>query len=262
MTHFAKPGRIDGDEPRPVSFRTEAYRAGTAFPRKAQPWGEMLYALSGVCEIEVEGKRFLSPPSYGIWIPPGTVHEAWNREEMLYVTTYVAAELCAGLPTTVRTLAISPLLKAIHADFANRGITMPVTGADKRLARVLVDQIASVPQFDSYLPFTEDTLLAGIIKRLLENPGDRTSLAEWARRASVTERTLSRRWQSAVGISFNDWRLRLKLVRAISLLETGTKVQKVALELGYNDASAFIVMFRRMTGASPASGQPSVRRDA
>lgn len=253
-------GRIDGDEPRPLSFRTEVYRGGTAFPRKIQPWGELLYALSGVCEIEVEGRRFLSPPSYGIWIPPGTAHEAWSREDMLYVTTYVSAELCESLPRSVRTLALSPLLKAVLADFAGRGVTVPQSAPDRRLARVLVDQIALAPQFDSYLPFTADRLLAGIVDSLSADPGNRLSLAEWARRAGVTERTLSRRWQSSFGIPFSEWRLRLKLVRALSLLDAGEQVQSVARALGYSDASAFIAMFRRMTGSSPTALPQSAAR--
>ncbi len=246
-------GRIDGDEPKPVSFRTESYRSGTRFPLKVQPWGELLYALSGVCEIEVDGKRFLSPPSYGIWIPPGIPHEAWSREDMVYVTTYVAPDLCRSLPKTVRTLALSTLLKAILGDFSDRGVTLPTTPADRRLALVLVDQIGLAPQFDSYLPFAEDRLLAGIVDAFHADPGERRSLAEWARQIGVTERTLSRRWLSGFGISFNEWRLRLKLVRALSMLDGGAKVQEVARTLGYSDASAFIAMFRRMTGTSPSA---------
>jgi AraC-like DNA-binding protein len=246
-----RQGRIEGDVPDPVSFRTEPFRGGTIFPRNSKPWGELLYALSGVCEIEAEGQRYLSPPSYGIWIPPGVAHEAWNREDMSYVTTYVGRPLCQDLPTEVRTLALSPLLKAMLADFAAREVTVPRSDEDLRLALALVDQIRLAPRYDSYLPFTENTLLTPIIAALQNEPGNRLSLAEWARRAGVTERTLSRHWRSSLGLSFNDWRQRLKLVTSLSLLDAGMRVQDVAAALGYNDASAFIAMFRRLTGASP-----------
>lgn len=246
-----RQGRIEGDDPRPISFRTERFRAGTEFPRKAQPWGELNFALSGVCEIEVGGRRFLSPPSYGIWIPPGVEHEAWNRDDIFYVTTYVSAALCGDLPGDVVTLELSRLLKAILADFAERDVTVPRTDADERLAMVLVDQIAVAPRFDSYLPFTDDPLIGPVIQALQHDLANRLSLAEWARRADVTERTLSRRWRQVLGISFNDWRQRQKLVAGFSLLDTGLTVQDVAKRLGYNDTSAFIAMFRRLTGATP-----------
>lgn len=244
-------GRIEGDTPQPISFRTERFQAGTEFPRKKQPWGELNFALSGVCEIEVDGHRFLSPPSYGIWIPPGVENEAWNREDIFYVTTYVSASLCDRLPSGVVTLELSRLLKAILADFADREVTMPQTDADIRLAMVLVDQIAAAPRFDSYLPFTDDPLVGPVINALQRDLANRLSLSEWARLGGVTERTMSRRWRQVLGISFNDWRQRQKLVAGFSLLDTGLTVQDVAKRLGYNDTSAFIAMFRRLTGATP-----------
>lgn len=248
-----KQGRITGDIPQPISCRTEAFRGGTVFPRNSKPWGELHYALSGVCEIEVAGQRYLSPPSYGIWIPPEVEHEALNRADMLYVTTYVDRTLCGDLPSTLRTLALSPLLKAILADFADRDVTVPRTAEDLRLAFALVDQIRMAPAFDTYLPFTDDPLLVPILHALSQKPGDRRSLAEWARQTKVTERTLSRHWQKSLGMSYNQWRQRHKLIASLPKLDSGVPVQVVAHWLGYNDASAFIAMFRRHTGVSPTT---------
>lgn len=251
-SHHSIQGRVTGDEPNPVSFRTEAFRGGTLFPRNSKPWGELHYALSGVCEMEVAGQLYLSPPSYGIWIPPHTEHEAWNRKDMLFVATYVEQSLCRDLPAGVCTLALSPLLKAIHADFAARGVTIPGTVEDLRLAMVLVDQIRLAPAYDSYLPFSQDPLVKPIMDIVQNAPGDRRSLAEWARLAGVTERTLSRHWRQSLGMSYNEWRQRLRLLASLPRLDAGEAVQDVALSLGFNDASAFIVMFRRLTGRSPS----------
>lgn len=241
-----------GDPPKPLSFRTERFGKGTVFPRNSRPWGELHFSLAGVCEIEVDGCRYLSPPSYGIWLPPGVEHEAWAREDMLYVTTYVMAPLCDDLPRRVRTLAISPLIRSILSDFAERGVGQPQSEEDLRLALALVDQIRLARQFASYLPSSADPLLLPIISAFTTDPGIRVSLAEWGQRLGVTERTLSRRWQSAIGMTFNDWRQRLKLVRSIALLESGSSVKDVAAALGYNGPSAFIAMFRAMTGESPS----------
>jgi AraC-like DNA-binding protein len=143
------------------------------------------------------------------------------------------------------------LLKAILADFAARDITMPETTEDLRLAQVLVDQIRSAPRCESYLPFSDDPLLGPVLSALQADPGDRHSQAEWARRMGTTERTLSRRCQDDLGLSFNEWRQRLKLVAALSLIEAGEPVHRIASQLGYSNASAFIAMFRRLTGTSP-----------
>lgn len=243
--------RLEGDPPRPVSFRTESYAGGTLFPAKSQPWGELNYALSGVVEFDIEGVRYLSPPHYAIWMPPDTLHEAWNSHDIRYVTVYVARELCADLPPTPQTLSISLLLKAILADFASRDVGLPVTAEDLRLAEVLVDQIRQAPRCECYLPLSSDGLLGPVLMALQQAPGDRRSLAEWARLMKTTERTLSRRCHDDLGISFNEWRQRLKLVAALAMLEAGMPVQDAALQLGYGSASAFIAMFRRLTGNSP-----------
>ncbi|PZU86647.1 MAG: AraC family transcriptional regulator [Shinella sp.] len=251
-------GHIDGEPPRPVFLRTEYYRAGTVFPPRRQPWGELNYALEGVSEITIEGVPFLSPPHYAIWIPPGFRHEALNRHDIRYATAYIEAALCADLPDEPCTLALSPLLKAIFADFDARGVRHPQSDADLRLAMVIVDQVRSAPRVLHYLPSTDDPLLAPVLQALQDDPGNKRSAAEWARFAGTTERTLARRAQDLLGMPFNDWRQRLKLVTALSLLEEGHSVQSVSHRLGYGNASAFIAMFRRLTGTSPSqmrSGQ-------
>ena len=243
--------RLEGVPPSPVSFRTESYAAGTVFAAKSQSWGELNYALLGVAELDIEGIRYLSPPHYAIWIPPDTRHEARCPNDVRYVTVYVARELCADLPRTPQTLSISPLLKAILADFATRDIGLPLTSEDLRLAQVLVDQIALARRCESYLPLSVDALLGPVLAALQAAPGDRRSLAEWARVMQTTERTLSRRCHDDLGMSFNEWRQRLKLVAALAMLEADTPVHRIAKQLGYGSASAFIAMFRRLTGNSP-----------
>ncbi|MFS8044385.1 AraC family transcriptional regulator [Rhizobium sp. BR 314] len=243
--------RIQGDPPNPVSFRTENYKGGTIIPKKSQPWGELNYAITGVAEFDIEGVRYLSPPHYAIWLPPETMHGVGMQHDLRYATVYVERALCANLPAQTSTLSISPLLKAILADFAARDVTMPETAEDLRLAQVLVDQIRLAPRCESYLPLSDDALLGPVLAALQADPGDRHSLSEWARRVGTTERTLSRRCQDDLGLSFNEWRQRLKLVAALSLIEAGEPVQRIASRLGYSNASAFIAMFRRLTGTSP-----------
>jgi AraC-type DNA-binding domain-containing proteins len=244
--------KIGEEVPDPIFFRTEHYRAGMVFPTKRQVWGELNYALQGVAEITIEGVLYLSPPQYAIWIPPDTEHHAGNRRDVRYVTTYVARELCHDLPRRACMLELSPLVKAVHADFAERGIRHPRTEEDLRLATVIVDRIRTARRFDHYLPGCVDPLLSPILDTLQEHPGDRRSLAEFARLTGTTERTLSRRFQEKLGMSFNDWRQRLKVLAALSLLEEGQSVQRVSEILGYSSPSAFIAMFRRLMGTSPS----------
>ncbi|MEZ5703421.1 MAG: helix-turn-helix domain-containing protein [Burkholderiaceae bacterium] len=76
-------------------------------------------------------------------------------------------------------------------------------------------------------------------------------MAEFAQAAHTSERTLARRCERDLGMSLADWRQRLRVVRALPMLESGQKVEAVALDLGYGSASAFIAMFRRLMGVTP-----------
>jgi AraC-like DNA-binding protein len=245
-----------GENPAPLSFRTESYGAGGIFEEKRQPWCKVGYAVTGVMEARVEGRRFLCPPHYATWIPADALHACHNRENVKFVSIYIDPDLCAGMPEKACTLALSLLIKAILADFAGRRITVPETEADQRLALVLVDQLLKAPRRESFLPVSDDDLLQPVIDALQADPSDRRSLAEWARSLQTTEKTLSRRFQGQLGISFNEWRQRLKLVVSLSLIEDGRSVQSIAKTLGYNSPSAFIAMFRRLTGTSPTHLAP------
>jgi AraC-like DNA-binding protein len=52
-------------------------------------------------------------------------------------------------------------------------------------------------------------------------------------------------------MNFAEWRQRLRVVKAMPMLESGMKVETIALDLGYSNASAFISMFRRLMGVTP-----------
>lgn len=236
----------------PISLRTLDFAAGTLFLPQRAPWGKLLFAVSGVADFNIAGKRYVSPPAYAIWIPVEVLHDSRTPHATRYASVYVRRDLCQGLPEVPSTLSLSLLIRAIVADFAIRDVTVPLTAADERLSRVLLDQLLLAPRHDSYLPSSDDPHLCLVLSALRDTPGDRRSLAEWAREVNTTERTLSRRCRATLGMSFLQWRQRLKLVTALTLLETGMPVKVVSQQLGYSTTSAFINMFHELTGMSPA----------
>jgi AraC-like DNA-binding protein len=243
--------RLIGKVPEPISFRIENFPAGTIFPSQEAPWGKVLYAVRGLAEFDIAGRPYLSPPAYAIWIPPKVEHRSRIHHDVRYASVYIGSDHCGGMPTAPCTLALNDLIKAAMNHFAERRIVQPRADEDYRLAMVLLDQLRLAPRHDSYLPTSADPTLNVLIAALQANPGDRRPLSEWARFVGTTERTLSRRWREVLGLSFNEWRQRLKLVIALSQLDAGRSVHEIATELGYNNTSAFISMFRKMTGTSP-----------
>jgi AraC-like DNA-binding protein len=77
-------------------------------------------------------------------------------------------------------------------------------------------------------------------------------VSELAREAGITERTLARKCHQDLKIPLTEWRNRMRIVKAMALLEAGRTVESVAKEFGYSSSSAFIAMFRKLTGTTPA----------
>lgn len=63
---------------------------------------------------------------------------------------------------------------------------------------------------------------------------------------------MSRLLLHEIGMSFGRWRRQLHVILALQRLTIGESVQTVALELGYENASGFITMFRKAVGKPPA----------
>ena len=91
-----------------------------------------------------------------------------------------------------------------------------------------------------------------------KNPGDERSTQEIAQEANMTERTLARRCRQELGMCLTEWRNRLKVIKAIALIEEGFSVENIALEFGYANASSFIAMFKRTSGKTPAQYSPKM----
>lgn len=237
--------------PAPVLFRSAHVPAEGLYPLHRHAWGEFVYSFSGVMEVKVAGQHFLAPPQYGIWLPPEVEHVGLNRREVHHCSLYVATAGCAELPAMPCALTVTALVRAMLDHLRQQPSTLTPSAQEQRLMQALTDQLALAPCATSYLPHSDDALLGPVLNALASDPADNRSLAQWASIAHTTERTLVRRCQRDLGMSFVEWRQRLRVVRALARLQAGDKVESIALDLGYGSASAFIAMFRRLMHVTP-----------
>ena len=68
----------------------------------------------------------------------------------------------------------------------------------------------------------------------------------------MSERNLARLVVSETGLNFRRWRHQLQLIVALQGLIRGQSVQQVAQDLGYDSTTAFITMFKKGLGQTPA----------
>ncbi|PKH24443.1 AraC family transcriptional regulator [Enterobacterales bacterium CwR94] len=232
-------------------FRYEQANAQTEYLPHCHAWGQVIFVKCNVLEMQVAGQRLLTPAEFPVWVPPGIEHASYNHKQAHFRTLDIHAELCQGLPPTACLLKVSPIVHAIVEDCAARQVGLPDSEEDQRLCEVLLDQLRQALPQESYLPHSPDRFLAPMLHALEQDPADNTPLSTWAQRVFTTERTLARRFQTELGMTFSEWRQRLRFVHAISLLEQGLTVQDIALQLGYSSSSALIVMFQQLSGTTP-----------
>ena len=237
--------------PEPVFFRSADVPARSEYPRHSHAWGEFVYSYRGVMEVKIDDHRYLAPSQYGLWLPPQVEHQGLNRYEASHCSLYVSAPLTEHLPKIPCALEVTQLTRSLLEHLKSQQLTVPYAPEEARLLRVLVDQLVGAKCAGSYLPGASDPLLGRILAFMQDNPGDTRPLADLASQFHTTERTVMRRAQSDLGMPLSEWRQRLRTVEAMKRLESGAKVEHIALELGYSTASAFIAMFKRLVGVTP-----------
>jgi len=101
---------------------------------------------------------------------------------------------------------------------------------------------------------SSDPALVALERFIVANVGRQLSLDELARAARTSPRTLARRVRSSLGMSPGELVQRLRVRRAVHLLETTRRsVDEIASSVGYADAAAFRRVFHRYAGESPRS---------
>src|SRR5690606_11184406 len=225
--------------------------------------GQLLGAARGLLSVGTDDGLWVVPATQAVWIPPGVSHSLRSHGPFAGWSVYVAPRACAGLPATPCAVQASDLLRAAvlrAAAWDGR----PADAACRRLHGVILDELRSLPRGAPGLPMPRDPRLLRIARALSDDPADTRRLEDWARWAAIAPRTLTRRFAAETGSAFSDWRQRLRLMRALEMLAAGRPVTSVALDLGYDNVSAFIAMFRRAYGTTPARyfDQAAARHDA
>ncbi|CUX37588.1 AraC family transcriptional regulator (fragment) [Agrobacterium tumefaciens str. CFBP 5621] len=69
-----------------------------------------------------------------------------------------------------------------------------------------------------HLPLTDESRLIQIASELVNNPSDRSTMAQWATRVAMSKNSLARLFQRETGLTFGRWRQQLQLIVAIRSL--------------------------------------------
>ncbi|MET4896897.1 helix-turn-helix transcriptional regulator [Sphingomonadaceae bacterium jetA1] len=214
--------------------------------------GQMLLVQRGAISCEVAGGLWIVPPRSAIWVPGGALHSFRISGGLEGYCAFVDPALTEALPTSCCAVAVTPLLRELLARAAHLPYFYEEGGANSRLVSVILDELAAARVEDLHLPMPGDPRLRRIMDAMIATPSDRSSLAIWAKRAGLSERTMLRLVRRETGMSFGQWRRQLGVVLAVKWLAGGASIQRVSADLGYESVPSFVTMFRKALGTSPA----------
>ncbi|WP_333997602.1 helix-turn-helix transcriptional regulator [Burkholderia gladioli] len=221
--------------------------------------GQLFGSLCGLLTVELNEGVWVVPAIHAVWIPPHHKHGGKTHGPFHGWSAYVAEAACESLPRQPCALRTSGLLR----EALLRASQWPIAAFDeqkKHVTEVILDEIRTLPVEPLGLPFPQEPRLLRIARALIADPADDRDLERWAAWASVSSRTLSRRFVAETGFHFTAWRQRARLMRSLEMLAAGMPVTTIALDLGYSTASAYIALFRRTFAETPAAYRARLQR--
>jgi len=236
-----------------IEVRTLAatYSSGFHITPHVHPWGQLIYAAEGVMRVHAGDRLWIVPSHRAIWAPPQARHEIWAQGIFSMRTLYLTPRLARLLPEDCRAIEISPLLSELILHIVRTGMLLGEEPSHRRSIGFLLDQLRATEVLPLSLKMPKDKRARAVAEHLQNNPSDEASLPDLAKAAGASGRTLQRLFRAETGLNLGEWRRRLRLLHAVTLLDTGRSVTEAGFEAGYQSTSAFVASFRAVFGATP-----------
>lgn len=214
-------------------------------------WGQVIFASRGVMQVDAGKWRWNIPPMRCLWVPAGVEHTIAIVSETWMRTIYLRPDLAANMSPDCKILDVTPLLREVILETVRLKMLSETVASHINLAKVLVDQLTAAGELSLKIAMPQDVRAARLAEIISADPSDKRPLAELAKLAGASARTLERSFVQETGLSVGRWRQRVRLMHGIRLLIEGASVNEAAYASGYESPSAFVAMFKREMGTTP-----------
>lgn len=219
----------------------------------SHPRAQLIYATRGVMNVVVGNNIWVVNPLQGLWIPSEVEHQVTFQKDVNYYSVFIDPSAIRGLPEKSFSFDIPMFLKQLVFKIISFGTSGNLTESQLRIIYVFLDELALIVPSATFLPTTNDERLQKVVELLMSDVSSKQTIDYYAELSFMSSRTLSRLFIKELGMNFSDWRTRMKLLEAIKRLGEKQSIKEIALDLGYETASAFIYMFKKHLGKTPSN---------
>lgn len=236
------------------------YRHGDVVGSHCHAEAQLLYATRGVMYVCTEQGSWAIPSGHALWVPAGVAHEIRMSGEVCMRTLLINPTVQVLLTTQCQVIQVSNLLRELILASAD----VQLHADDQRnlhLTALTLLELKAARQLDMYIPAPQDSRLRALCTRFLDQPAQEWSLEQCGAQLNISSRTFARLFQRELAMSFGEWRTRARMVLSQQRLALGESILNVALEHGYQSASAFAAVFKRELGHTPSQYRMSESRE-
>lgn len=216
----------------------------------AHDWHQLIYASAGIMTVSADKGLWVVPPQWAIWAPAGVAHAIRFTGASAFATLYLRPGDWDALPGASTVIAVSPLLRALILRACEALMLDKRDPVHAATALLIVDCLRAQPARALGLPMPSSADLRRVADACGAANDDR-GLADVARRAGLSLRTLERRFVSETGMTLGQWRRHARFLEALRMLAAGAPVKSVARDAGYRSPSAFVAAFSETFGTTP-----------
>ena len=230
----------------------DEYPAGFVDRGHSHSRTQLLYARSGVMSVVTEHCTYAVPPQRALWMQAGTRHEVSCRGDVSLRTLYIDPELEAHNRDPCHLVEVSDFLQSLILEVVNFDTASPMDERQKLIVRLLLQEIWHMPDAPYKIPMPSDERLSKACRMVNDNPSTQFDLDALSSVACMSRRAFTRLFRQETGTSFGEWQRQMRLVEALSLMESGKSISVTAYDVGYSSPSAFSAAFHRTFGVPPS----------
>ncbi len=221
--------------------------------------GQLSYVEGGIAYITIELKTYVVPARHYFWIPkdiPHVLRIGHSATVLRSLYFYGFDDLNDPFYTKLGIYPASELLIQM-INFTERWDEQHIeTGHEmfdffsalKKLLPLQNNQALPI-----ILPTTEDQRLKTILDFLETGYGEPVTLTFLSRKFNMSERTLSRLFQTCLHMSFLQYLKTIRMIKAIELLvKTRDPISNIAFSVGYDTLGSFSNAFYAFTQSRPS----------
>lgn len=217
----------------------------------------LLCVSSGALRLESEGRSWSLPPARAALIRAGhpiavTIPQPVTTASVLFDVRFAPLP-----PVPLAVFDLSQLARTLVDECGQWGESdeqlSPYAGAMFRALAESVWQLARQPS-PAFMPTGRSSELRRAISLTSDRIAENVRFDEIAAEVGMAPRSLARRFEEEIGMTWQASLRRLRVLRAIELLaETNAPVTEVAFGVGYSSLSAFNAAFREFIGQTPTA---------